>query len=82
MFKRLDRRCPPERYVCQDFKPLFSAPGWWDRPSAKRLILHAREVLTELRAVTKRRRELSKQLRELALLIESTINNDPPSRSP
>jgi hypothetical protein len=72
----------PNQFLRQDFRPLFDAPGYWDRPSAARLIVHAREVSIELRTEQARVRRLRTELRQLCQLIQATLDNDDPNRSP
>lgn len=72
----------PVKFVCQDFRPLFDAPGEFDRPGAAHLIKLARDRVKELRALRAEAAKKRRAVAELAAKIQGIIANVDPMRSP
>jgi hypothetical protein len=76
------RRCSPAKYFSQNFRPLFEAPGYFDRSAAKSAIVKARELMTELQPIQKRVRQIEKELRNLQSQALKALENADPRKSP
>ena len=76
------RKCSPAKYFSQNFRPIFEAPGMWDRAAAKDAIVKARELMIELAPLEKKVREMQKRLRKLKAHAMKAIENADPQRSP
>lgn len=72
----------PVAFLKQNFRPLFDAPGNFDRPGAALLITNARKRLRkylQLKAdLAKERRVLQKLVKD----IQEALDNADPMRSP
>ena len=76
------RKCSPAKYFSQNFRPLFEAPGYFDRAAAKSAIVKARELMVELQPLQKRVRQIDKELRNLRTQALKALENADPRKSP
>jgi hypothetical protein len=76
------RKCSPAKYFSQNFRPLFEAPGYFDRAAAKDAIVKARKIMVELGPLERKVRELQKRLRNLQKQAWKALENADPRKSP
>lgn len=77
------------KYFSQNFAPLLSAPGYYDRDAVAYEVRKAREKMTRLAQLDRmlapmliERRELVKRLKAHHKRALATFHNDDPMRSP
>jgi hypothetical protein len=70
------------RYVTKNWRPTMSAPGYWDRPAAAKLLNESRATLKELLEAKRKVKELGARLKSQAMKLERTVSNADPQRSP
>jgi hypothetical protein len=70
------------RYVMKNWRPTMSAPGYWDRPAALKLLNESRATYKQLLEAKRQVKELGARLKSQAMKLEKTVTNADPQRSP